>query len=140
MKIQLQISGLQEALQKFRDAPREIKRRLKADVEIAGLPFYSAITTYPNAPARSHYTRSYQYRDTATGKPQITMDTVAYVITTPMPYARYLRGDLEDGYPGAWMHVGRWESLQHIVDRLQPGFARHIQEALDDYIHRVFGD
>jgi hypothetical protein len=60
-------------------------------------------------------------------------------VETPIDYAIYLRGDGE-GYPGAYMHVGIWESISEIVERLEPNTVLILENRIDGVLYRIFGE
>ncbi|HVO41311.1 MAG TPA: hypothetical protein VMT34_01750 [Aggregatilineales bacterium] len=123
----LDVIGLSEtvaALEALRDALPGV---LAAEMEAAISPLFAAITTYPAPLPHSRYRRTGYYGASAsTGVEGYGLEATGYV-TTPAPYAVFVRGDLVTGYPGR----DGWESLQSIVDRLLPGAIDRLQSSVD---------
>lgn len=139
MKFSLEIQGLQQAIEKLSQVQSGVTAELEESLENeAAFPLWYAVASYPLRPSLSSYVRTFQYLDTIESRVRVVGSEVQYTLTTPAPYAIYLRGDL-DGRRPAWMHLGIWRSLQDIADKLIPVVSFHIQARIDQFIRRVWG-
>lgn len=94
-----------------------------------------ALGNYPAVPQGSSYIRTMAYADTQVI--EYVSPTESYV-ATPVEHAIYLRGDGES-YPGAYMHVGWWESITDIVARLTQPIIDIFNNRIEGLIWRIFG-
>ena len=145
----IKIDGLEEEIAALRKFSDQLPPRLKLGMYEAFLPVKNAIQTYPPQPPPRNPNREYirgvgsQY--VPTGRTRYTSEkygqsTTMYfsgdtslTIESPASYASFIRGDL-DGYTGAWMHQGVWDSLQSIVDQAMPDIEEKLESAVNDLI------
>lgn len=136
--IDLEVYGLDETVLALKEFGYALPDEIADSIQTDGFAMYYALATYPPPPDGSTYVRTYYYQDSIDLQLAYNAGAVELLIHQAAPYAIYLRGDLE-GYPGAWMHVGRWRTLQNIVDAFLPVIKARLQARIDALIARLFG-
>lgn len=146
MKISVTVEGAQENI----EALRQFKEQTPAEFQVAlaaGMkPIVGAMKQYPpqppymGAPTTGRivsYRRTGNYGARITGPyvEQHGNEIVGY-INSGASYSTYLRGDLA-GYPGAYMHIGIWQTLTEIIAKLLPQTQSRIERQLSSLINRL---
>ena len=97
---------------------------------------HSQVPSYPSPPAGSTYGRSGNLGRSINTKVKTMGTDVVGLIGSSMTYAPWVISDEEapngDG-PQAWMHVGRWYTLQGVVRKAQD----NINKFFDDMMRRL---
>lgn len=133
--IKIEITGLVEKQQAFSQFANDFGQATADGLQEGMLPMTGAMRTYP--PRSSSYVRTGNYGQRIT-TPYITNDG-GYVtgnIDSGADCAIYVAGTPDAPYQ-AWMHVGFWETLFSIVQRLLPGVVDAVQGRIDALAARL---
>lgn len=136
MRITTEIDGLDETIQALNTLAEEAPDELGAGLKIAGLPVVTALQTYPPPPPNSSYQRTYAYQRSIQSAVDVVGRNAYFAAWSDSPYEIYLRGNLE-GYPGAYMHVGRWRTLVNIWETFSAVVSAQLQRRLEALISRL---
>jgi hypothetical protein len=135
MRLSLTIGGVKENAQAVRALKERLMEELYAESRAVSPLLADSLREYPAERPGSDYVRTYSYQQSI--NVQTTYRTGAIDITARASEVQHwLRGDLDGGYPGAWMHVGRWQSMVNIVS----AFMVKLQAALNRRIERLIGE
>jgi hypothetical protein len=121
---------------------RRARDEVPAELELAGREGISIIhrraAGYPAKGSSDSYERTGLYGKTQTsGVWRDGKGVVAYH-NSNRDYSIWVRGDGKK-YPGAWMHVGVWESLITILAESLPKIRSIVDAALQRLMNRVLG-
>ncbi len=83
---------------------------------------------YPAKPEGSTYNRTYNLRFGWIAKNW--GDGTQVRIVNTVPYAGYVQGDKDQ----AWMHVGRWRTVNQVIASNIKGAIRHAQSVVNKFI------
>ena len=130
MFTRVQVTGATEKAALLKAFAEELPDVIVAGVKEIQQDVSQALKNEPPPPPGSRYVRTDNYINTQVETPiQSSGQQVLGAVETPISYAIYLRGD--GNYPGAWMHVGRFESIAAIVERLTPGAVVTMENRID---------
>lgn len=92
---------------------------------------HSTVPPYPPPPAGSGYVRTGTLGREISTDVRVLGSEIVGVIGSPTVYSPYVISDVEvDGRgPQAWMHVGRWWTLQGVVEKAKDGII-HLYERM----------
>ena len=142
MDIHTRIHGAAEWQSVLATMPAQMRAGMQQAMLRAVLYVQSRVPAYPRPPAGSRYRRTLTLGRSLTGLSgaapgalgrveALGTDIVGYVGTS-IVYAPYVI----DAERQAWMHRGRWYTLQGVVQRAQGGAAKILSEALRTIIRR----
>lgn len=112
---------------------QEYRRRLERGIEKALLFAHGSLPGYPAPPPRSRYRRTGTLGKSITTRVEKTRDEVRGIIGTALRYAPWVISSrrIDDGRgPQAWMHRGRWWTLQEEIARRKSEIVRIVREIL----------
>lgn len=132
MSFQISVEGLDELRNGFKEFSNQIQDAVDDGLREGGEPIVLDLMTYPPYEMGSSYTRTFNYMQSITPIEMTVVSPGVFEASGHMPYDIFLRGTSDGSYPGAYMHVGRWETLVQIaLNRLQ---------GVRDAIDRKIGD
>jgi hypothetical protein len=142
MKITISVTNVRETIDALQRAQQEVPDAIRVAVDAGLRLILKPMKEYPPQPPPmgkrpSRYLRTHLYERDITG-PYITMHdrSIFGYINSGAPYSLYLRGNAEN-YDGAWMHIGVWESLSSILQRVLPQVKALISDQLDRLFRRL---
>jgi hypothetical protein len=131
MTTNIEIRGLKELQANLDRQARELSRQVTKIMDRAVKYAHSQVPKYPSPPDGSSYTRTGQLgRSIHTEVRGIGADTVG-VIGTATVYAPWVIDEEHQ----AWMHKGRWYTLQSVVRKSMDG----IMKIFNDEISKLLG-
>jgi hypothetical protein len=139
MDIQLVVDGTDQnadALEKYHDG---VIPAAAVGLSEGGEIIYDDLGEYPPPIPTSKYVRTMNYYDSLAPDLDLQPTVATYSITEGADYSLYLRGNAED-YEGAWMHLGRWQSLSKIEERRVPLVVEKVQAAVDEFTARTWSN
>lgn len=107
----IKIVGLDELIKKFKHIDGNMKPMLNKTMKEAVLYVHSTVPPYPSPPAGSTYTRTDVLGGSITTEVKSLGAEVVGLIGTPIIYGPYVISEDDQ----AWMHKGRWWTLQQVV-------------------------
>ena len=127
------VIGIEKLMAKLKklSAP-ELTRELEKTTRKAVLYVHGQVPNYPPAPAGSIYKRTGDLGKRI-GTEVKTMGTdVVGLIGSPTPYSPWVISDEAVGSvgPQAWMHKGRWYTLQGVVKKAQDVVNRFFEDMM----------
>ncbi len=130
MTITIEITGIDAAIRKL--GKIEGLKQLEPAMRDAVALIQGAITKYPAPPPNSTYRRTWTLGRSWTTK--VTRSPLLGQVGTALGkegpgYARYV----QDRDMQAWMHVGRWQTIQDVAEKL----ADQVQAIFDRAINRL---
>lgn len=138
MKITLTVTGDVDVKRKLTETRDGLMMGASVGVAEVGSIVYDDLAEYSAPIPTSDYVRTYNYRDGLAPMLTVEPDSVDYTVTETVDYSKWLRGDGD--YPGAWMHVGRWQSLMQIIAKRTPLAMQKVADAVVAFLARVWGN
>lgn len=139
MKAYVQITGLDEKVAALRQFDEQLPDVIQASLKEGTQDVSEALGNYPTQPASiakppRQYVRTMAYQQSRV----ISYTETSSTVETPIDYAVWLRGN-GAGYEGAWMHLGVWESISAIIERLTQPITDIFERRINALIWRLFG-
>jgi hypothetical protein len=144
----IEIRGLQEAIQKYKDAPQKLRAGLRKTMFTSLDIVHENVKPYPPPPTDSSYRRTGTLGRTLgasrggalTGsKPDIyrvqqtSADNMTGYFGTKLDYAPYVIGGAQDDPGQAWMHKSRWWTIDDVAEAAK----EKVQAAWNELIKRI---
>ena len=127
--ITIEVQGLKEALRMLEQGQRGVERELRDAVNRVLLMLQDRIAKYPPPPAGSTYRRTGTLgRRWTTAQPHIFVQRrmIEGVIGNNTEYAPYVQSRSMQ----AWMHRGRWQTIEDVVERSRDEAQRILEGAV----------
>jgi hypothetical protein len=137
MKMLINIRGATEKIGQLRALKQGIRPELETAMNEAGQILMDGTQYYP--PSQGDHRRSGLYGKTQTFNVFSNGAQVFGQANYQQPYSIYLRGTQDGSYRGAWMHLGIWESLADIIERVLPRMVAKLSDRLDQFIKSIMG-
>lgn len=126
MRITLQPVGLDELQRKFAQLGKDITPTMETAMRKAMLYLHGKVPKYPEPPPKSSYRRTGTLGRSITTRVEREGGTVVGFIGTNVEYAQYVI----DKDNQAWMHKGRWWTLQGVVNDNKDGVIKILEDAI----------
>ena len=136
MPAAVEIRGLQEAIRGLESLAAEIEAEVEDTVDTSLGRMARALAVYPPAVSGSHYNRTEALRRGWTSTDRVFRvgpGGIDAVLRNPVSYAPFVQDEEEQ----AWMHVGRWQTVQGVQEREEAQIAMDIEAAVGRAITRV---
>lgn len=119
MPIGISMPGLADLERKFEKAGRDLRPELEQTTDRAVKYVHSSVPGYPPPPAGSTYERTGTLGRSLTTEVRALGGDVVGAIGTNVVYSPWVISDepAMGAGPQAWMHVGRWWTLQGVVEK-----------------------
>jgi len=142
MPVELVIDGLEESIEKMKDAPQQLKRGMRVAMDASLLALHESVPPYPAPPPDSTYRRTGTLGRTlgvGGGKPDIyrvidKSEQFEGQFGTKLKYAPYVIGDRIEGLKEGQtdVHFGRWWTMSKIgeaaKDKITQIWSRLVEE------------
>ena len=142
MPIEMTVDGLEESIEKMKNAPQQLKRGMRVAMDASLLALHESVPPYPAPPPDSTYRRTGTLGRTlgvGGGKPDIyrVIDRAEQFegqFGTKLKYAPYVIGDVEQ----ARVHSGRWWTMSKVAENAKDKITQ-IWNKLVEEIAKRFG-
>lgn len=124
------VTGLDELREKYRRAERDIRPALEKGMRKAMYYVHSQTPAYPAAPIGSTYRRTGTLGRSISTDVKPVGGSVTGIIGTPVEYAPYVIDEDRQ----AWMHRGRWWTLQSVVRKSLDRVVEILGDTLEDML------
>jgi len=134
--MKLEIKGMDKLSKELGRIGTEIKPALVQATRRAILYVHSEVPPYPPPPPLSTYRRTEKMGASISTEVRELGSTIVGVIGTPIVYAPWVISDQAVGKrgPQAWMHKGRWWTLQGVVMKAKDVIVKIYEQAVHDLI------
>jgi len=134
MTIEVEIKGLDPLQRKFNMFPRMLQKEIDSATKRASFVAERA-AQYPPPPPQSSYVRTGTLARGFSWKVHTLGREVTGSVINPVSYAKWVRGTKTQ----AWMHVGRWKTMQQIVDESRGRLTTLFEKAMQN-LAKFLGD
>lgn len=134
MNSTIRIEGLEELKRKFEEMPAMLNQLMKTEMERSMEFIHGRVPAYPPPPPGSTYQRTLTLGKSINTEVKALGGDVTGEIGTNVVYAPYVISSEEtrDGRgPQAWMHKGRWWTLQEVVEKAMGAVTNRFQKMVD---------
>lgn len=134
----LHISGLERLIKKLERIRSDIRPELIQATREATLYAQSKIPHYPPPPPQTTYRRTGKLGQSITGEVRELSTEIVGVIGTAIVYAPWVISNTQVGArgPQAWMHRGRWWTLQGVIEKEKRGIIVIYRRRLSELLRR----
>lgn len=115
--------------------PRLGGQEVENQVKYAAQKIITALQMYPPPPSGSKYVRTYQLRDGWLDPAGFNSSYVGgfdfdFNIKNATPYAGFVQGGINDDPSQAWMHKGRWQTTDDVVQQFDGPLGQEAEKQL----------
>lgn len=128
----IEIRGLDKLQRKFEALGKDLKPDMEKAMDRAMKYTHGEVPDYPAPPANSRYTRTHVLGNSITTEVRAVGNDVVGVIGTDVVYAPWVISTEAAGGAGpqAYMHRGRWWTLQKVVEGARDGIIEIFEKAI----------
>jgi hypothetical protein len=134
----IQVKGLDELNRKLAALARDCKPQIEKATQNAVLYVHSTVPPYPAPPPNSTYRRTETLGRSITTEVKSLGSQIVGTIGTATVYAPWVISDraIGDRGPQAWMHAGRWWTLQAVVRKARAEVVKIYRQAIHDLLEK----
>jgi hypothetical protein len=137
VSFQITVEGLTEKQEALRAFGGQFQDAVDEGLREGGAPIVYDLQSYPDEPANSSYTRTFDYMHSITPVDMTIVSPGVFEASGHMPYDIFLRGTSDGSYLGAWMHLNIWVPLVDIVQNRIQGVYDAIGRSISDLAARL---
>lgn len=125
----ISLNGLPAALELVDDLTN-LPSQLREPAELANELLLSRVRLYPSPPGGSEYQRTFDLQNS--WESSFLLSDILWEIKSGVPYGEYVMGEAQ-----AWMHQGRWDTLEQILTDEEAAIVQIFEEFIQGLMNRV---
>jgi hypothetical protein len=135
MPLTVRVNGIEKVVRGFDHAPRIIEEEVDDAFTTVMGDIVTDLADYPPERPGQRYVRTGDLGRGWTQTPQrfaAQGAAIALRVTNPVPYAQYVQGQKQ-----AWMHKGRWDTVQAVLDHNRSAIVKAGETAIAAAADRI---